>query len=81
MVISGLLLEAGGEVDDIVEELKGFDGLEITEIFPGNKIGLLLETESTERSSDISTAITNIPGVRNLSLIYHNFENEENRSR
>jgi len=79
MVISGLLLEAAGDVDSIIRELKGFDGLEVTEIFPDNKIGLLLETDSTDRSIDISTAITRIPGVSGLSLIYHNFEDEVSR--
>ena len=74
MLISGLLIETEKEhKKNALLEIKKIKGLEVTDEYPENKIGLVLESENTEQAVGICKQINSLSGVKNLNLVYYHY--------
>ncbi|MDH5718991.1 MAG: chaperone NapD [Spirochaetia bacterium] len=72
MLISGLLIETKKtDRQDALIEIKKIKGLEVTEEFEENQVGLVLESKDTEEAVKICEIIRGIPQVKNLNLVYY----------
>jgi len=76
MVISSLVVETTpGKLKEVSEALKEFEGVEVHNE-EGYKIVITIEAESIDASYEIATAISQIPKVTAVNLIYANFEDD-----
>ncbi|MFQ5602429.1 MAG: chaperone NapD [bacterium] len=76
MVIASLLIHCRSEfLENVIAEIQGQPGIEIVD-HRHSKIALVLETETTEQAVAISDEIRATPGVSNLELLAHFFEDE-----
>ncbi|MDH5717265.1 MAG: chaperone NapD [Spirochaetia bacterium] len=74
MLISGLLLEMqDGKIKEVLHAIKKINGLEVTEEFPENKLGLVLESKNTQQAVDACNKINSLPQITNLSLVYYRY--------
>jgi len=72
MLISGLLIEMKEtDKENALIEIRKIKGLEVTEEFDGNQIGLVLESKDTEEAVNTCNKISGLSEVKNLNLVYY----------
>ncbi len=75
MPISGLVIECEpGARDDVIAALQAVSGLELTPTSADTPLVAVLEAPSIKAEEEIFRQIGELPGVRRVSLSYHNFE-------
>ena len=75
MPISGLVIRIDPSQRDAVKALlSAIDNLELPETPPGGKLVAVIDAPSMQAEETIFKQISDIPGVFNVSLSYHNFE-------
>ena len=60
---------------EVVNQLQPIEHAEVTNIV-GDRIVVITDTRDSETDKVIWDTITAIPGVMQVSLVYHNFEDE-----
>lgn len=75
MPISGLVIELDPAVrDSVVVELQAIPALELTVTPADEAVVAVLDVPSVRDEEELFKQINDLPGVRKVSLSYHNFE-------
>ena len=75
MPISGLVIQIDpAQRDSVASHLATIDNLEMPDTPPGEKLVVVIDVLTMQDEESIFKQITDIPGVHNVSLSYHNFE-------
>ncbi len=76
MVISSLLIKSDCDSPEVLAAvMNAIEGVEVTETREKN-FAIVLETESTQEAVAITARLEALPGVVNLQLVSHFFEDE-----
>ena len=77
MPVSSLLVKVNAKKEhEVATKLRAIQHVEVTDII-GNHIVVVTDTQNSETDRDIWNTIELLPGVAQLSLVYHNFEDLE----
>ena len=75
MPVSGLVIQIDpARRNAIISTLNNMDNVELTETPEGEKLVAVLEVASIRDEEALFKEINEIPGVSNVTLSYHNFE-------
>jgi len=75
MPISGLVVQIDpARRDAILETLASFANLEVPETPAAEQLVVVVETPSLQEEEQLFLQLGEIPGVRNVTMSYHNFE-------
>jgi nitrate reductase NapD len=76
MPISSLVVKVNPQKSsEVVKSLQPIEHAEVTNII-GDQIVVITDTRDRETDKVIWDSISDIPGVIQVSLVYHNFEDE-----
>ena len=76
MIISSLLVEtAPGCSSDVEKELSRVPQVEVHGV-EKNQVIVTIEAETVDESHDVASGFIKIPDVRNVNLVYLNFEDD-----
>lgn len=82
MPISGLVVQIDPtRRDAILATLATFDNIDLPDAPATEQLVVVLETASLQEEEQLFLQIGKIPGVRNVALSYHNFEDISNEPR
>lgn len=75
MPVSGLVIQVDpARREAIISTLNTLAHVELTETPEGEALVAVLDVASMREEEELFKEINDIPGVRNVSLSYHNFE-------
>ena len=75
MPISGLVIQVEPtQRDAIVTTLKGLEHVELIDTPEGEALVVVLDVASMQQEEALFKQINDLPGVHNVTLSYHNFE-------
>ena len=75
MPISGLVIKVDPvQRDTIVSTLQDFEHVELIDTPEDEPLVVVLDVESMQEEQDLFKRINDVPGVHNVTLSYHNFE-------
>lgn len=75
MNVCGVLVHANPKrLDEIVEAMRQFDGLEVHQTAPGGRVVITVEDTKTTRALDTLTDVHKLSGIISAALVYHSFE-------
>ncbi len=75
MPISGIVIRIdAARRDEISEQIAAIDGLELTDTPPGATLVAVLEADSLADEEALFKQVADLPGVNNVTMSYHNFE-------
>lgn len=78
MPISGIVICCQiNEIENVVNRLQVFSQLEISRKLEDGHIVAIIEAESVDGEVTVVKNIMNVPGVIDVRLAYHNFEDVE----
>ena len=79
MPISGIVIRIDAEKRvEISEKIEAIPGLELSETPPGSFIVAVLDTETMAEEESLFKQVSDLPGVNNVTMSYHNFEDTVN---
>jgi nitrate reductase NapAB chaperone NapD len=75
MPVSGLVIQCdSARRNAIISTLNNFDNVELTETPEGKPLVVVLDVATMREEEALFKEINDIPGVHNVTLSYHNFE-------
>ena len=75
MPVSGLVIQVDPALrKTIISTLNNFDNVELTETPDGEPLVVVLDVKTMREEEALFKKINDIPGVHNVTLSYHNFE-------
>jgi nitrate reductase NapAB chaperone NapD len=75
MPVSGLVIQCdSARRNAIISTLNNFDNVELTETPEGKPLVVVLDVATMREEEVLFKEINDIPGVHNVTLSYHNFE-------
>lgn len=75
MPVSGLVIQVDpAQRNTIISTLNNLDNVELTETPDGEPLVAVLDVASMREEEALFKEINDIPGVHNVTLSYHNFE-------
>lgn len=75
MPVSGLVIQVDPtQRNTIISTLNDFDNVELTETPDGEPLVVVLDVATMREEEALFKEINDIPGVHNVTLSYHNFE-------
>jgi nitrate reductase NapAB chaperone NapD len=75
MPVSGLVIQVDpARRNAIISTLNKFDNVELTETPNGQPLVVVLDVTTMREEEALFKEINDIPGVHNVTLSYHNFE-------
>lgn len=75
MNVCGVLVHANpARLDEVVEAMRNFAGLEVHDTANGGRVVVTVEDTADSLALDSLTAIHKLDGVVAASLVYHSFE-------
>lgn len=75
MPVSGVVIRIDPQLrQQVTAAIEQLEGVELQPVPAGDTLVAVLDTASFEQEDSLSRAITDIEGVRELALSYHNFE-------
>ena len=75
MPISGLVIQIDpGHREATINSLKTLDGVELTPTPEGEALVVVLDVATMQEEETLFNEINDLPGVHNVTLSYHNFE-------
>jgi nitrate reductase NapAB chaperone NapD len=75
MPISGLVIQVDpAQRETIIDTINGLNRVELTPTSEGEALVAVLDVASMHEEQDLFKQINDIPGVYNVTLSYHNFE-------
>lgn len=75
MPVSGLVIQVNpAQRNTVISTLNNFDNVELTETPEGEPLVVVLDVATMREEEELFKEINDIPGVHNVTLSYHNFE-------
>ena len=75
MPVSGLVVQVDpAQRNTIISTLNNFDNVELTETPVGEPLVVVFDVATMREEEALFKEINEIPGVHNVTLSYHNFE-------
>ena len=75
MPISGIVVQIDPvQKQEIVASLEGMPQVELEPVPDGEILVAVVDAEDFEQENGVVNAISTLPGVKNVTLSYHNFE-------
>jgi nitrate reductase NapD len=75
MPVSGLVIQVDpAQRNTIISTLNNFDNVELTETPVGGPLVVVVDVARMREEEVLFKEINDIPGVNNVTLSYHNFE-------
>ncbi len=79
MPISGIVIRIDADQRVAVsEQIEAMPGLELTETPPGETLVAVLEADTLADEEALFKQVSDLPGVNNVTMSYHNFEDITN---
>lgn len=79
MPISGIVIRIDADQRiEISEQIESMPGIELSETPPGGFLVAVLDTETMADEEALFKQVSDLPGVNNVTMSYHNFEDVVN---
>ncbi len=75
MPISGIVIRIDAEQrDQVTAQIEAIPELELSETPPGEFLVAVMDTATLADEEDLFKQVADLPGVNNVTMSYHNFE-------